>query len=81
MNRSEGLFIPKVAPLPGRRFGMRTRYARRTNGVRPDLWRAIDHEGEVLESIVTKRQDKTAASPRRPRSEMSQEFAATAWCR
>jgi putative transposase len=25
------------------------------------LWRAVDHEGEVLESYVTKTRDKTAA--------------------
>lgn len=25
------------------------------------LWRAVDHEGEVLESVVTKRRDKRAA--------------------
>ena len=25
------------------------------------LWRAVDHEGEVLESYVTKRQDRKAA--------------------
>jgi len=26
-----------------------------------DLWRAVDHEGEVLESYVTKRRDRKAA--------------------
>ena len=26
-----------------------------------DLWRAVDHEGEVLESFVSKGRDKTAA--------------------
>ena len=31
------------------------------NGVRHYLWRAVDHEGEVLESFVTKRRDKKAA--------------------
>nr|WP_240962454.1 MULTISPECIES: transposase [Sphingomonadaceae] len=25
------------------------------------LWRAVDHEGEVLESYVTKKQDKSAS--------------------
>jgi putative transposase len=30
------------------------------NGVKHYLWRAVDHEGEVLESFVTKRRDKTA---------------------
>lgn len=31
------------------------------NGERHYLWRAIDHEGEVLESYVTKARDKRAA--------------------
>lgn len=31
------------------------------NGVTHDLWRAVDHEGEVLESIVTKTRDRKAA--------------------
>ncbi len=31
------------------------------NGERYYLWRAVDHEGEVLESFVTKRRDKKAA--------------------
>jgi putative transposase len=31
------------------------------NGERHDLWRAVDHEGEVLESYVTKTRDKKAA--------------------
>ena len=31
------------------------------NGVRHYLWRAVDHEGEVLEAVVTKRRDKRAA--------------------
>ncbi len=30
------------------------------NGMK-HLWRAVDHEGEVLESFVTKRRDKEAA--------------------
>ena len=32
------------------------------NGQRHYLWRAVDHEGEVLKSFVTKTRDKTAAS-------------------
>lgn len=32
------------------------------NGVTHYLWRAVDHEGEVLESYVTKTRDKSAAS-------------------
>lgn len=31
------------------------------NGERHYLWRAVDHEGEVLESYVTKKLDKSAA--------------------
>ncbi len=31
------------------------------NGVQHYLWRAVDHEGEVLEAYVTKRRDKKAA--------------------
>lgn len=31
------------------------------NGERYYLWRAVDHEGEVLESFVTKTRDKKAA--------------------
>lgn len=31
------------------------------NGERHYLWRAVDHEGEVLESYVTKKRDKDAA--------------------
>jgi putative transposase len=33
----------------------------RINGVQHSLWRAVDHEGEVLESYVTKTRDKQAA--------------------
>jgi putative transposase len=33
----------------------------RINGVQHYLWRAVDHEGEVLESYVTKTRDKEAA--------------------
>jgi putative transposase len=33
----------------------------RINGQQHYLWRAVDHEGEVLESFVTKRRDKKAA--------------------
>ena len=31
------------------------------NGEMRYLWRAVDHEGEVLESFVTKERDKAAA--------------------
>lgn len=33
----------------------------KVNGLRHDLWRAVDHEGEVLEAYVTKRRDERAA--------------------
>ena len=33
----------------------------KVNGERHYLWRAVDHEGEVLESVVTKMRDKKAA--------------------
>ena len=33
----------------------------KVNGERHYLWRAVDHEGEVLESYVTKKGDKKAA--------------------
>ena len=33
----------------------------RVNGKRHYLWRAVDHEGEVLEAVVTKRRNKAAA--------------------
>jgi putative transposase len=33
----------------------------RITGERHYLWRAVDHEGEILESFVTKKRDKTAA--------------------
>ena len=31
------------------------------NGEMIYLWRAVDHEGEILESYVTKKRDKAAA--------------------
>ncbi len=33
----------------------------KVNGKRHYLWRAVDHEGEVLEAVVTKRRNKRAA--------------------
>ena len=33
----------------------------KVNGVRHYMWRAVDHEGEVLESYVTKRRDRKSA--------------------
>ncbi len=31
------------------------------NGVMHSFWRAVDHEGEVLESVVTKTRDRKTA--------------------
>ena len=52
-----------------RMFGMKSSQWRwhldemfvKINGERYYLWRAVDHEGEVLESYVTKTRDKRAA--------------------
>ena len=33
----------------------------KVNGVQHYLWRAVDHEGEVLEAFVSKRRDRQAA--------------------
>ena len=33
----------------------------RINGKQKYLWRAVDHEGEILESYVTETRDKAAA--------------------
>ncbi|MCZ8302105.1 MAG: DDE-type integrase/transposase/recombinase [Beijerinckiaceae bacterium] len=46
------------------------------HGVKHDLWRAVDHEGELLESLVTKRRDKKAALNRRSAKRILQKFAA-----
>ena len=59
-----------AAEIKKRRIeGMKSSYWRwhldevfvKINGERHYLWRAVDHEGEVLESFVTKTRDKTAA--------------------
>lgn len=36
------------------------------NGQQHYLWRAVDHEGEVLESFVTKTRDSVRCSPTAP---------------
>ena len=41
--------------------GISTRFFVKINGERHYLWRAVDHEGEVLEAFVTKRRDRKAA--------------------
>jgi putative transposase len=37
----------------------------KSNGETHDLWRAVDHEGEVLESYVTRTRDQKAPSKRK----------------
>ena len=51
------------------------------NGVKHYLWRAVDHEGEVLESFVTKRRDKKATLTRRAakRTSSGNRFEGMAW--
>ncbi len=39
----------------------RRRSIRESERQTPYLWRAVDHEGEVLEAVVTKRRNKSAA--------------------
>jgi putative transposase len=41
--------------------GIWTKFFLKINGETHCLWRAVDHEGEVLESYVTKRRDRKAA--------------------
>ena len=41
----------------------------KVNGKLCYLWRAVDHEGEVLEAVVTAKRDKAAAAPRSARRE------------
>ena len=41
--------------------GIWTKFFVKINSEQQYLWRAVDHEGEVLESCVTKRRDKAAA--------------------
>ena len=43
------------------------------NGERHYLWRAVDHEGEVLESYVTKKRDKKS------RFKVHEESSAALW--
>ena len=49
---------------------------RNPRGVKHYLWRAVDHEGEVLESFVTKCRDKKVALNRRTAKRSLHKFAA-----
>jgi putative transposase len=61
-----------AAGIRGKRVGRMRSYSNRQwhldevfvkiNGETHYLWRVVDHEGEVLESFVTKRRDRKAAS-------------------
>jgi putative transposase len=65
-------FVPMFAAELRRKRGDRTRGCKhwrwhldevfvKINGVTHYLWRAVDHEGEVLESVVTRTRDRKAA--------------------
>jgi putative transposase len=51
----------RICESLGVKFPRATRLFVRINGQTHYLWRAVDHEGEVLESFVTKRRDRKAA--------------------
>jgi putative transposase len=51
----------RICESLGVKFPRATRLFVRINGQTQYLWRAVDHEGEVLESFVTKRRDRKAA--------------------
>ena len=53
-----GSIIPVLTQIGA---GIWTRFFLRINGETHYLWRAVDHEGEVLEVFVTKRRDRKAA--------------------
>ena len=50
----------------------------KVNGKLCYLWRAVDHEGEVLEAVVTAKRDKAAALKRDVTARMSDHAAAQA---
>ena len=75
-HESVRLWVDRFGPLFAGRIGSkRASYMRqmpqwqwhtdevfvKINGAQLYLWRAVDHEGEVLESFVTKKRDKAAA--------------------
>jgi len=52
--------VDRMRALPHWRWHLDELFVK-INGVTHYLWRAVDHEGEVLESFVTKTRDKAAA--------------------
>jgi putative transposase len=55
-----GKRVERMRSLPQWRWHLDEVYVK-INGVTHYLWRAVDHEGEVLESLVTKSRDRKAA--------------------
>ncbi len=51
----------RICESLGVKFPRATRLFVRINGETHYLWRAVDHEGEVLEAFVTKKRDRKAA--------------------
>jgi putative transposase len=51
----------RICESPGVQFPRATRLFVKINGEMHYLWRAVDHEGEVLEVFATKRRDRKAA--------------------
>ena len=51
----------RICESLGVKFPRATRLFARINGKTHYLWRAVDHEGEVLEVFATKRRDRKAA--------------------
>src|SRR5437763_13650817 len=52
--------LPRSRPRPSGRWHLEERVGR-IAGKRMYLWRAVDHEGEVLDMLVQRRRDKRAA--------------------
>ena len=52
--------VSRMRSFRQRRWHLDEMYVK-LNGGMIYLWRAVDHEGEVLESYVTKKRDKAAA--------------------
>ena len=52
--------VARMRSLPRWRWHLDAVFVK-INGVTHSLWRAVDHEGEVLKALVTKRQDRKAA--------------------
>lgn len=52
--------VDRMQSLPHWRWHLDEGFVK-INGVRHYLWRAVDHEGEVLDALVTMRRDRKAA--------------------